>query len=84
MFVDGLQAVEEFHQRYRQKPGPLQNVLGGPPIKEGDIVIVRRWTEVLRNTNGYWGTVFEELCYGRAEKLEDVEEVARLWRYNLV
>ena len=29
-FVDGLQAVEEFHQRYPQKPGPLENVLGGP------------------------------------------------------
>jgi len=29
-FVDGLQAVDEFHQRYPQKPGPLENVLGGP------------------------------------------------------
>jgi predicted GH43/DUF377 family glycosyl hydrolase len=29
-FVDGLQAVEEFHQRYPAKPGPLSNVLGGP------------------------------------------------------
>jgi hypothetical protein len=29
--VDGLQAVEEFHQRYPQKPGPLENGLGGPP-----------------------------------------------------
>jgi hypothetical protein len=29
-FVDGLQAVEEFHQRYPEKPGPLENALGGP------------------------------------------------------
>ena len=29
-FVDGLQAVEEFHQRYPRKPGPLENALGGP------------------------------------------------------
>jgi len=30
-FVDGLQAVEEFHQRYPTKPGPLENAFGGPP-----------------------------------------------------
>jgi len=29
-FVDGLRAVDEFHQRYPQKTGPLENVLGGP------------------------------------------------------
>jgi len=29
-FVDGLQAVDEFHKRYPGKPGPLENVLGGP------------------------------------------------------
>jgi hypothetical protein len=29
-FVNGLQAVEEFHQRYPGKPGPLENALGGP------------------------------------------------------
>jgi len=29
-FVDGLQAVGEFHQSYPMKPGPLENVLGGP------------------------------------------------------
>jgi len=29
-FVDGLQAVDEFHQQYPQKPGPLENVLGEP------------------------------------------------------
>jgi len=28
--VDGLQAVDEFHQRYLRKPGPLERVLGGP------------------------------------------------------
>jgi hypothetical protein len=29
-FVDGLRAVEEFHRRYPEKPGPLENALGGP------------------------------------------------------
>jgi len=29
-FVDGLQAVEEFHQWYSMKPAPLGNDLGGP------------------------------------------------------
>jgi predicted GH43/DUF377 family glycosyl hydrolase len=29
-FVDGLQAVGEFHKRYPEKPGPLENALGGP------------------------------------------------------
>ena len=29
-FVDGLQAVEEFHKQYPGKPRPLENALGGP------------------------------------------------------
>jgi hypothetical protein len=29
-FVDGLQAVDEFHQRDPRKPGPSENALGGP------------------------------------------------------
>jgi len=29
-YVDRLQAVGDFHQRYPMKPGPLRNVLGGP------------------------------------------------------
>jgi glycosylphosphatidylinositol phospholipase D len=29
-FVDGLQAVEEFHRWYPMKSGPLENALGGP------------------------------------------------------
>jgi len=28
--------------------------------------------------------VLEELCYGRAETLEDAEEAVRGWRHNLV
>jgi hypothetical protein len=28
--VDGLQGVEEFHQQYSGKPGPLENALRGP------------------------------------------------------
>jgi hypothetical protein len=34
-FEDGLQAVEEFHQQYPQKPGPLQKVLGSVPKRPG-------------------------------------------------
>jgi hypothetical protein len=29
-FVDGLQAVGQFHQRYPGRPGPLENAIGGP------------------------------------------------------
>jgi hypothetical protein len=29
-FVDTLQVVEQFHQQYPQKPGPLENIPGGP------------------------------------------------------
>jgi len=29
-FVDGLRAVDEFHQHCTRKPGPLENVLRGP------------------------------------------------------
>jgi len=29
-FVDGLQAVGEFHKHYPRKPGPLEKVLGQP------------------------------------------------------
>jgi hypothetical protein len=39
-FVNGLQAVEEFHQRYPQKPEPLENVLRGLQTKEGNTVTV--------------------------------------------
>jgi hypothetical protein len=28
--------------------------------------------------------VSKELCYGKAERLEDAKEAARRWRYNLV
>jgi hypothetical protein len=29
--VDALQALDAFHAKYPQKPGPLGMVLGGPP-----------------------------------------------------
>jgi len=31
-FVDGLQALKQFHQCYPGKHGPLEKVLGGPQI----------------------------------------------------
>jgi hypothetical protein len=37
-FVDALQVVGEFLQRYTRKPGLLGNALGGPRAERGDIV----------------------------------------------
>jgi hypothetical protein len=41
-------------------------------------------TRILRDHGGRFLVVSKELCYGKAETLEDAEEVARGWRYNLV
>jgi hypothetical protein len=43
-FVDGLQAVDEFHRRYPQKPGPKANDLGAPRTQEGDTVTAQEYT----------------------------------------
>jgi hypothetical protein len=48
-FVNGLQAVEESHQRYPGKPGPLGNALGGPRAWKGDTVMA------LRKYGDTWG-----------------------------
>jgi hypothetical protein len=39
---------------------------------------------ILRDNGGRFWVVSKELCYGKAETLEDAEEAARRWRYNLV
>jgi len=39
--------------------------------------------EIFRDNGGGF-LVVKELCYGKAETLEDAEEAARGWRYNLV
>ena len=46
----------------------------------------RRWEkrEVLGNNGRKLLVVSEELCYGKAERLGDAEEVARWCRDNLV
>jgi hypothetical protein len=41
-------------------------------------------TRILRDNGGRFRVVLKELCYGKAETLEDAEEAARGWRYNLV
>ena len=41
-------------------------------------------TRILRDNGRRFLVVSEELCYGRAETLEDAEEAVRRWRYNLV
>ena len=37
-FLDGLHAVDKFHQCYPAKPGPLESVLEVPRTLEGDTV----------------------------------------------
>ena len=76
-FVNGLQAVEESHQWYPTKPGPLDKVLGGPQAYGADTVTAL-------GKDGRLLGVSEELCYGKAETLGDPEEAARWWRDNLV
>jgi hypothetical protein len=83
-FVDGLRAVDEFHPRYPEKPGPLENALGGPRPEGGDTVTALGNMMVIGNNGGRLWVVWKELCYGKAETLGDVEEVARWWRDNLV
>jgi hypothetical protein len=39
-------------------------------------------TKILGIKGGGLERVLKELCYGKAETLGDVEEVARWWRYN--
>jgi len=81
---NGLQAQEEFHQRYPRKPKLWGNNLGGRRAKGGDTVTGLGSTEVLGNNAREIGTVWKELCYGKMEKLGDVEEAAGWWRDNLV
>jgi hypothetical protein len=38
--------------------------------------------KMLRDNGGRFLVVSKELCYGRAETLEDAEKGARVWRYN--
>jgi len=49
-FVDGFQAVGEFHKRYPGKPGPLEDVLRGPRTYEGDTVMVRVESDGFKDT----------------------------------
>jgi len=83
-FVDGLQAVEDFHQGYPMKPGPLGNALGGPRAKGGDNVMALEYADVLKSKKNNAERVSKEWCYGKAETLGDVEEAMRWWLYNLV
>jgi hypothetical protein len=75
--------VEEFHRRYPGKPGPLENALGGPRAYGGDTVTAQKNPRILRDNGGRSLMVSKELCYGKAEMLEDVEEAVRGWWYNL-
>jgi len=47
-------------------------------------VTAQAGTVIPRNNRRKIRVVRKELCYGKAEMLEDAEEAARWWRYNLV
>ena len=46
-------------------------------------VTVQEGTEILGNNSRKIQKAWKELCYGKTETLEDAEEAARWWRYNL-
>jgi len=48
------------------------------------IVTAQAGTVIPGNDRRKIRVVRKELCYGKAETLEDVEKAARWWRYNLV
>jgi len=48
------------------------------------IVTAQAGTVVPGNNRRKRRVVWKELCYGKAETLEDAEEAARWWWYNLV
>jgi hypothetical protein len=47
-------------------------------------VTAQKGTEIFRDNGGRFLVVSKELCYGKAERLEDAEKAARGWRHNLV
>jgi len=47
-------------------------------------VTAQEGTERFGNNRRKIRKVWKELCYGKTETLEDAEEAARWWRYNLV
>ena len=47
-------------------------------------VTAQEGTEIRGNNSRKIQKEWKELCYGKAETLEDAEEAARWWRYNLV
>ena len=48
------------------------------------IVTALEGIKILGNNSRKIQAVWKELCYGKAETLEDAEGAARWWRYNLV
>jgi len=52
--------------------------------KGGDTVTAQAGTVTPGNNRRKIRVVRKELCYGKAETLEEAEEAGRWWRYNLV
>jgi hypothetical protein len=61
-------------------PGLLENVLGEPPTKEGDIVPVWRNIKLLRDNGGNTEILGKELGYGWKQILMDVEMASEFGR----
>jgi hypothetical protein len=75
-FIDGRQPVEEFHRTYPEKPGPLENALGGPRAEGGDTVTVLNGTKIPGSNGGVVDVVWTQLCHGKRESLGDADEAA--------
>jgi len=63
-----------------RRPGDLPE--GGDETLKS--VMVQDYMKVLRNYDGMSATVWEELCYGKAETLGDAGNRMRWWRDNLL
>jgi len=70
------------HNSLLERPGP-----GGKPHFLTFIILhvtARKGTKILKDHGGRILVQLKELCYVKAETLEDAEEAARGWQYNLV
>jgi hypothetical protein len=69
--------IQQNHDHWRMLSEDLEP-------KGGDTVMGQAGTEIFGNNGRETEVVRKELCYQKAETLEDAEEAAWWWRYNLV
>jgi len=80
MFMDALQAVEEFNKWYPQMSGPWENVRGEPRTGEEDTVMARKWYGCPKRL----GDVVQRFGVEKPVTLGDEEDTVRWWMHNLV